>query len=143
MAIKANAQNAAKESIYFTKIQIQGSVRFIKRTICGALAHQTTYTNDSETRRMSRSMINGENNKTFTLNAWINGQHKFARNLKIFLLGECWHDVEKVILSKVWVVYINFMFNVLGIDGSSCQMPREPFASFFKIYPCWDNITCK
>ena len=27
------------------------------------------------------------------------------------------------------------MFNVLSIDGSSCQMPREPFACFFKSYP--------
>ena len=28
------------------------------------------------------------------------------------------------------------MFNILSIDGSSCQMPREPFATFFKSYPC-------
>ena len=37
-----------------------------------------------------------------------------ARHLKILLLGECWHDVEKVILSKFWVVYINFMLNFLS-----------------------------
>ena len=36
----------AKESIYFTKNQIQSSVRFIKRTIYGTLAHQITCTND-------------------------------------------------------------------------------------------------
>ena len=29
------------------------------------------------------------------------------------------------------------MFNDLSIDCSSCQMPREPFASFFKPYPCF------
>ena len=28
------------------------------------------------------------------------------------------------------------MFNGFSIDGSSCQMPREPLASFFKNYPC-------
>ena len=37
---------SAKESIYFTKNQIQGSVRFNKRTIYGTLAHLTTCTND-------------------------------------------------------------------------------------------------
>ena len=35
-----------KESIYFTKNQTQGSVRFIKRTIYGTLAHQATCTDD-------------------------------------------------------------------------------------------------
>ena len=41
----------AKESIYFTKNQIQGSVRFIKRTIFGTLAHQTTYTSDERDKK--------------------------------------------------------------------------------------------
>ena len=72
-----------------------------------------------------------ENDETFTLNAWRNGQHKCARHLKILILGEYWHDVENMILSKFWVVYINFMSNVLSTDGSSCQMPRKPFANFF------------
>ena len=36
----------AKESIYFTKNQIQGSVRFVQSTIYGTLAHPTTCAND-------------------------------------------------------------------------------------------------
>ena len=45
-----------------------------------------------------------------------------------------WRNADMML--KKWSLenfekYINFMFNGLSIDGSSCQKPREPFASIF------------
>ena len=84
-------------------------------------------------------------NSVKLLNALINVQHRCTRNLKVRLPGECWHDVEKVIVRKCWVLYIQMLKSARcgGVQYRDLRGSPKSYYYRFWVFPTtfWLLIT--